>query len=140
LGVCRGLQLLNVCFGGSLYQDIETMHPQGLVHRNWEVYDQLFHEIALTPNGFLSGVYGDARTARVTSVHHQGIKRLGRDLVVEAVSTDDQMVEAIRLGGHEAFVLGVQWHPEFQDVPDPELLSSRALLQAFLNEVRRRRA
>ncbi|HYQ31478.1 MAG TPA: gamma-glutamyl-gamma-aminobutyrate hydrolase family protein [Polyangiaceae bacterium] len=140
LGVCRGLQVLNVCFGGSLYQDIETMHPQGLVHRNWEVYDQLFHDVALTPNGFLSDLYGGPRTARVTSVHHQGIKRLGRDLLVEAVSTNDQMVEAIRLGGGEAFVLGVQWHPEFQDAEDPELLSSRVLLQGFLNEVRRRRA
>jgi putative glutamine amidotransferase len=140
LGVCRGLQLLNVCFGGSLYQDIETMHPHGLVHRNWEVYDQLFHEITLAPSGFLSDAYGGPRTARVTSVHHQGIKRLGRDLLVEAVSVDDQMVEAIRLGGHDAFVLGVQWHPEFQDLPDPELLSSRVLLQSFLNEVRRRRA
>jgi len=140
LGVCRGLQVLNVCFGGSLYQDIETMHPQVFVHRNWEVYDQLFHDVALTPNGFLSDLYGGPRTARVTSVHHQGIKRLGRDLLVEAVSTNDQMVEAIRLGGGEAFVLGVQWHPEFQDAEDPELLSSRVLLQGFLNEVRRRRA
>lgn len=140
LGVCRGLQLLNVCFGGSLYQDIETMHPQGMVHRNWDVYDQLFHEIALTPNGFLANVYGGPRTARVTSVHHQGIKRLGSDLLVEAVSTSDGIVEAIRLRGDDAFVLGVQWHPEFQDAADPALLPSSALLQGFLNEVRRRRA
>ena len=139
LGVCRGLQLLNVCFGGSLYQDIETMHPQGLVHRNWEVYDQLFHDVTLTPNGYLAGLYGGPRTARVTSVHHQGIKRLGQDLLVEAVSTRDEMVEAISLRGGDAFVLGVQWHPEFQDPADPELLSSRALLRGFLNEVRRRR-
>jgi len=128
-----------VCFGGSLYQDIETMHPQGMVHRNWEIYDQLFHDVTLTPNGFLAGVYGGPRTARVTSVHHQGIKRLGRDLLVEAVSTSDEMVEAIRLRGDDAFVLGVQWHPEFQEPADPTLLSSRALLQSFLIEVRRRR-
>ncbi|HYP75006.1 MAG TPA: gamma-glutamyl-gamma-aminobutyrate hydrolase family protein [Polyangiaceae bacterium] len=140
LGVCRGLQLLNVCFGGSLYQDIETMHPHGLVHRNWEVYDQLFHDITLAPNGFLAAAYGGPRTARVTSVHHQGIKRLGRDLIVEALSTRDQIVEAIRLRDGQAFVLGVQWHPEFQDPADPTLLSSRVLLESFLNEVRRRRS
>jgi len=140
LGVCRGLQVLNVCFGGSLYQDIETMHPQGRVHRNWEVYDQLFHEVTLAPDGFLARIYGGPSTARVTSVHHQGIKRLGEDLLVEAVSTSDAIVEAIRLRGDEAFVLGVQWHPEFQDPADSSLLSSRPLLQGFLNEVRRRRA
>jgi len=140
LGVCRGLQVLNVCFGGSLYQDIETMHPEGLVHRNWEVYDQLFHDVALTPNGFLAELYGGPRTLRVSSVHHQGIKRLGQDLAVEAISTRDQIVEAIRLRDDRAFVLGVQWHPEFQDAADPTLLSSRTLLQGFLNEVRRRRA
>ncbi|HEX4404350.1 MAG TPA: gamma-glutamyl-gamma-aminobutyrate hydrolase family protein [Polyangia bacterium] len=140
LGVCRGLQVLNVCFGGSLYQDIQTMHPQGLVHRDWEVYDQLFHDVAIVSGGFLAGVYGGPRTARITSVHHQGIKRLGDNLIVEAVSTRDELVEAIRLRGDDAFVLGVQWHPEFQDTTDPTLLSSRTLLQGFLNEVRRRRA
>src|SRR3954468_4565668 len=106
-------------FGGSLYQDIETMPPQRLVHRNWEVYDQLFHDVTLTPNGFLASVYGGPRTARVTSVHHQGIKRLGNDLLVEAVSTSDGIVEAIRLRGDDAFVLGVQWPPEFQGAADP---------------------
>ena len=73
-------------------------------------------------------------------MHHQGIKRLGRDLLIEALSTNDEMVEAIRLASDEAFVLGVQWHPEFQDAADPRLLSSRVLLQSFLAEVRRRRA
>jgi len=140
LGVCRGLQVLNVCFGGSLYQDIETMHPRGHVHRDWQVYDQLFHDVTIAPGGFLAGLYGGPRTARVTSVHHQGIRRLGRDLIVEAVSTRDELVEAIRLRGDDAFVLGVQWHPEFQDTDDATLLSSRVLLQGFLSEVRRRRA
>lgn len=140
LGVCRGLQVLNVCFGGSLYQDIETMHPQGLVHRDWQVYDQLFHDVALTTGGFLAGLYGGPRAGRVTSVHHQGIRRLGDGLAVEAISTRDELVEAVRLRSDEAFVLGVQWHPEFQDAADPALLSSRVLLQGFLNEVRRRRA
>jgi putative glutamine amidotransferase len=56
------------------------------------------------------------------------------------VSTRDDLVEAIRLGRDDKFVLGVQWHPEFQDPADPALLPSRTLLQGFLNEVRRRRA
>lgn len=138
LGVCRGLQVLNVALGGSLYQDIETLHPRKKVHRNWEVYDQLFHEVRVERGSFLAGVYGD-RTGTVNSVHHQGIKDLGKGLVPEAFSAEDDLVEAIRYEG-EAFALGVQWHPEFQDPTNERLLSPDALINAFMNEVRARRA
>ncbi|HEX4458637.1 MAG TPA: gamma-glutamyl-gamma-aminobutyrate hydrolase family protein, partial [Polyangia bacterium] len=80
--------------------------------------------------------------SRINSVHHQGIKQLGRDLQVEALSPNDGMVEAVRLAG-DAFVMGVQWHPEFQNEQnesDATLLSPRTLLTGFLDEVRRRRA
>lgn len=138
LGVCRGLQVINVALGGSLYQDIETMHPKKKMHRNWELYDQLFHDVRVEKGSFLSGFY-DARVGTVNSVHHQGIKQLGKGLVSEAVSTEDDLVEAIRYDG-KPFVLGVQWHPEFQDPKNERLLSPNALIQAFMNEVRARRA
>jgi putative glutamine amidotransferase len=138
LGICRGLQIINVCFGGSLYQDIPTLHPKGMIHRDGEIYDQLFHDLELTDGGSLSRLYDGARTARINSVHHQGIKRLGEGLQVEAVSPHDELIEAIRLKG-DAFVMGVQWHPEFQDQNDQTLLSPRTLLSGFLDEVRRRR-
>jgi putative glutamine amidotransferase len=94
LGVCRGAQLINVAFGGTLYQDIETQIPAALVHRNWDIYDQLFHEIDLVPGSGLARMSKQLRV-KVNSVHHQAIKDLGRGLVVEARSSLDRVAEAI---------------------------------------------
>jgi putative glutamine amidotransferase len=148
LGVCRGLQVINVCLGGSLMQDIPTMHATSTVHRDAKVYERLFHDVNIKPNTWLSGVYGGAITSRINTVHHQCIKQLGRGLVVEAVSTSDDIIEAVRYMGQAPvssaervpFVLGVQWHPEFQDPSDTSLLSPGLLLSRYLDEVRSRRA
>ena len=79
LGVCRGAQVLNVTLGGTLFQDIETLHPGRRVHRNWEVYDQHAHELAIEPGSALARWYaGAARPPLVNSVHHQGLNRLGK--------------------------------------------------------------
>jgi putative glutamine amidotransferase len=142
LGACRGLQVINVTLGGSLWQDIQTQHPKRQVHRNWEVYDQLFHDIEVKSDSWLSDVAGGARVARVNSVHHQGIKVLGQGLVAEAHALADGMVEAVRYtgGGEQGpFVYGVQWHPEFMDPADEKLLSPTRLFGAFVEEVRARR-
>ncbi len=138
LGVCRGAQVINVALGGSLYQDIQTMHPKRQVHRNWELYDQLFHDIEVKEGSWLAEVAGGARVRRVNSVHHQGLKTLGRGLVVEATALSDDMIEAVRYQGGP-FVYGVQWHPEFHAAGDERLLDSKRLLGAFLEEVRARR-
>jgi putative glutamine amidotransferase len=146
LGVCRGTQVLNVALGGSLYQDIETLHEHKRVHRNWEVYDQHAHEVAVEPQSWLGGWYGatpEHFTYKVNSVHHQGIKALGKGLVVEARSLPDGIVEAIRyepIGAPaQSWVYGVQWHPEFMQQPspdrDPEMMDPRPLLQGFLAAV-----
>ncbi len=157
LGVCRGTQVINVALGGSLYQDIELEHEHAdkRVHRLWEVYDQHAHEILIEPGSWLQRWYGgDRPRARVNSVHHQGIRRLGRGLVVEARSIPDGIVEAVRLdpGGEQGpWVYGVQWHPEFMQPVPPggpitppaeakDLLDSQVLLQAFLRAVEARRA
>lgn len=148
LGVCRGAQVLNVALGGSLYQDIATQHEAGHVHRNWDIYDQHGHAVAVEPGSRLARWYGfsgaEPVQARTNSVHHQGVKRLGRDLVVEARSVPDGIVEAMRyegrVNGRQPFAYGVQWHPEFmQQDRGPGLLDSRTLLRAFLDEVRSHR-
>lgn len=131
LGVCRGLQILNVAMGGSLYQDINTQIPESRVHRDWEIYDQNFHNIRLVRPSHLAKLYSTTAIARVCSVHHQGIKALGKGLVVEAHSVDDDIVEAIRLPG-PTWVYGVQWHPEWHDANDLSLMDSRPLLRDFL--------
>jgi putative glutamine amidotransferase len=137
--------VLNVALGGSLYQDIELQHEHKKVHRSWDVYDQHAHEIALEPDSWLGRWYGgDKPTVRVNSVHHQGIKTLGRDLVVEARAIPDGVVEAVRYqpaGENAPWMYGVQWHPEFMQQPAaPDLLDPKVLLGAFLQAVDARRS
>ena len=102
LGVCRGHQLVNVYFGGSLFQDIET----GETHAQRDGIDR-DHDTAVLPGSFLHGLYGDR--VFVNSAHHQAVKELAGGL--EAVQwAEDGIVEAMR---HRALpVFAVQWHPE----------------------------
>jgi putative glutamine amidotransferase len=128
LGICRGAQLLNVAFGGTLYQDLGTQRPGSPVHRDWDLYDQNFHGLRL--GGRLAGLAG-ASDARVNSVHHQAVRELGAGLVAEAYSREDGLVEAFRAvdGPH---LFAVQWHPEFQDPGDAGLLDGTVFLKDFL--------
>ena len=131
LGICRGLQLINVVMGGTLHQDV-------VGHRNWEEYDHLQHDIRIEPQSLLAKAYGGIAGARVNSVHHQAIKQLGVGLVAEAMSPDG-IVEAIRFApsgddDDAPFVYAVQWHPEFQDPADRDLLSAVPLRDLFLSE------
>lgn len=139
LGVCRGAQLINVGLGGTLYQDIGTQRPEAQPHRDWEVYDMLHHPVRLEPGGLLAQLYPHVTsTTHVNSVHHQGVKNLGRGLQVQATS-DDGMIEAILWTESRSYVLGVQWHPEYHDPRDSSLLSSQPILENYLREVAQRR-
>jgi putative glutamine amidotransferase len=110
-GICRGLQLINVAYGGTLYQDISTQKPGARTHRDAGAYDLHFHEVDVLPGTRLAALLGAPRH-RINSVHHQGIKDLAAGFTVEAVSPDDGVIEAIRHEGRE-WVSAVQWHPEF---------------------------
>ena len=132
LGVCRGLQLINVAFGGTLYQDIPTQRPEALKHVDAELYDLYRHDLLIHPDTWLAARYPDLKHPRVCSIHHQAIDKLGGDLVVEAEG-EDGIVEAINWKG-AGFVMGVQWHPEFHP-QGGELLDSAPLLKGFLEEV-----
>jgi putative glutamine amidotransferase len=139
LGICRGLQLINVAFGGTLYQDIVTQRTGSHVHHhNPNTFDQHFHRIAFVPGSGLAQHYSDLASVRVNSIHHQAVKVLGKELAVEALSVPDDIIEAIRWQG-KSYVRGVQWHPEFHDPSDPELLDGRPLLREFLAEAERTR-
>jgi len=131
LGICRGLQLINVAFGGTLYQDIESQHRDGGEHVDLEAYDDHTHMISIVAGSGLSGLYPGVGEARVNSIHHQAVRFLGKGLAVEAVSVPDRVVEAIR-GKGASFVVGVQWHPEFHDPGNPALLNGDPLLREFL--------
>ena len=138
-GICRGLQMINVSFGGSLWQDIGTQRPEAMEHRVLGRYEQHFHGVEFVPGTHLAGLYPGLRQARTNSIHHQGIKQLAPGFVVEARCPDDGMVEAIRRPG-EGYLAGVQWHPEFHRPGDAHTLDDTPILQDFLAACRRARA
>jgi putative glutamine amidotransferase len=130
-GVCRGLQLLNVAFGGTLYQDIKTQRPEALTHRDAALYDELFHRVDFEPGTRLATLYAGQAGATVNSVHHQGIKDLAGDFTIEARCPDDGTIEAVRWRG-ASYVAAVQWHPEFHtDKTEPGLIDDGPLLADF---------
>ena len=137
LGICRGLQLINVALGGSLYQDIATEYPHAIPHVDAVLYDRHRHSVQIEENSRLARLYGENYVHLVNSIHHQAIKRLGRDSEVEAVSDTDGIIEAIRMRG-ECYVTGFQWHPEFH-APTSDLLDSGPILDDFLAAAEKQR-
>ena len=129
-GVCRGLQLINVAFGGTLYQDIATQRPEAVAHRDADTYDQHFHQLEILPGTRLGTLLAGVDSHKINSIHHQGIKDLAPGFVVEARCPEDGMVEAIR-GIGPAYVAAVQWHPEFHQ-PGLGTLDDTPLLIDFL--------
>ena len=131
-GVCRGLQLLNVAYGGTLFQDIETQIPQALRHRDAQVYDNNFHGVEFVPGSRLAALYPNDERVTVNSIHHQAIKDLAPGFEVEAMSHEDGIVEAIRrTDAGQAYVAAVQWHPEFH-LAGSDTIDDAALLEDFL--------
>ncbi|SIQ69917.1 gamma-glutamyl-gamma-aminobutyrate hydrolase family protein [Pseudacidovorax sp. RU35E] len=136
-GVCRGLQLINVAFGGSLYQDIEEQHghPETLRHRDPVAYDQNFHGIEIVPGTRLAQMYPGVAQARVNSIHHQGIKKLASGFEVEAWSLPDRVPEAIRRRpdqGSHSYIAATQWHPEFHKYGTTDTINDTPILHDFL--------
>jgi len=136
LGICRGCQLLNVAFGGTLYQDIATEVPNATPHVH-DLYDKNTHELMFMPNSKLGNLFPQ-NTGLVNSIHHQAVKTLGKGIVIEAVSKNDNIVEAIRLR-ESKFVVGLQWHPEFHSASDSNLLDCTPILDSFLRAARETR-
>lgn len=122
LGICRGHQMLNVALGGSLVQDLPSMRPSEITHRDQEAYDLLGHHITIASNTHLSRLIGD-QAQWVNSVHHQGIKQLSASLTATAFAPDG-VIEAVEGEG----CLGVQWHPEWMQ--DKE--SGRAIFRDLI--------
>lgn len=135
-GVCRGLQLLNVAYGGTLYQDIATQVPDSLSHRDASVYDRNFHPVDIVPGSRLAQLYPGQQRVKVNSIHHQAIKDLADGFVTEAVSREDGLIEAIRRpDAGKPYMAAVQWHPEFHQ-PGSDAIDDAALLEDFLAAAR----
>jgi putative glutamine amidotransferase len=143
LAICRGFQEVNVAFGGRLHQKVHEV--AGMMDHRENQDDPLdaqyapSHEVLLTPGGVLAGIAGTG-TVRVNSLHGQGIAHLGAGLTVEATAPDG-LIEAYRrdsdLTAGDAFVLAVQWHPEWRVV---ENSFYHGIFRAFGDACRRRAA
>lgn len=137
--VCRGIQELNVAFGGTLHQRVQDV-PGLIDHRENKAKPRAAqyepaHAVALTPGGLLAGLAGAGATEiMVNSLHAQAIDRPGDGLAVEATAPDG-LIEAVRVEGAPAFALGVQWHPEWRVRDNP---FSLALFEAFGDAARAR--
>lgn len=139
LGICRGFQLMNVYFGGSLYQDIPSQVPGSGAHRSAEQYDKINHPIRLQSETLLERLYGHIRQPLVNTVHHQGIKELGGNLDVYARS-EDGFIEAFGYNKEpEGKVMGVQWHPEFSHTQAGILLDEELIFNVFYNYAKQNR-
>ena len=136
LGVCRGLQLLNVAAGGTLYQDLAEQLPRSMKHDYFPfggstfTRDYLAHEVTVAEGSRLARVFG-AGAVRVNSMHHQGIRTLGQGLVATAHAPDG-LVEGIECEDGR-WIVGVQWHPEALTDGDAK---SRDLFSEFIEAAR----
>ena len=110
LGICRGIQLMNVCYGGTLYQDLPSEYGSGVEHHMKPPYDRVAHMVDVRKNTPLYDAVGKERIG-VNSYHHQAINELSPAFEAMAVS-EDGLIEAIFMPGKK-YVAGVQWHPEF---------------------------
>jgi putative glutamine amidotransferase len=118
--ICRGIQMLNVATGGTLYQDIASDIPSALCHSQKGAGWYASHTIDIVPDSRLHQIIGNT-TARVNSFHHQAVKDVGEGLTITA-RTKDGVIEAIESPTHR-FALGVQYHPEMMWERHPDALN-----------------
>ena len=123
LGICGGMQFINVFHGGSLVQDIKALLPDALDHEKGNV-----HAVSAASDTFLGGIVGK-KEFNVKSYHHQAVKRVGDGLRSSAFAPDG-VVEGLE--SPDGRVMGVQWHPELEDTR-----VSRAVFSRFISEARR---
>ncbi len=115
-GICRGIQIINVLCGGSLYQDLPEQHPSGTDHHMHPPYDRVCHNVELTPGQPLEKLLRQSILG-VNSYHHQAVKQLGTNLEIMAKS-EDGLVEGVYIPAKK-YIRAVQWHPEYHYRKDP---------------------
>jgi putative glutamine amidotransferase len=131
LAICRGPQVLNVAFGGTLIQDIPSQVPGALKHNADEERASRVHDVSIEPGSLTAKAIG-ATEVSVNSLHHQSIRDVAPGFVVSATAPDG-IVEAIEWDGDDWWALAVQWHPEeMNDSPEPW---DRGLFRAFADRL-----
>lgn len=117
LGICKGMQFLNIYFGGTLYQDLSCREEKSYLHQ--QEYDRTYpvHAVSLAEGSGLREILGEA-SVRTNTMHHQAVDRVGEGLTVSAVA-EDGIIEGIE--SRDARIIGVQWHPEELTETVPEM-------------------
>ena len=130
IGICRGIQVMNVMLGGTLYQDIASQREKYVVHSEGPVFEKMLHTVDIIEGTPLADIIPE-KTINVNSVHHQAIKDIAPSLEAMAIS-EDGLIEAVYAPDHPFFV-GVQWHPEGSFNVDE---NSRRIFKAFTDVVK----
>ncbi len=132
LGICRGIQSLNVAYGGSLYQDLVEQRPKPTNnHSRCGAFYRRYHDVTIHKGTRLYEIIGKERI-NVSTAHHQAIKDLGKELQPNSVSVGDDVIEGVEVPGTR-FVLAVQWHPEVMPEKDD---NTRRLAAAFVQALK----
>lgn len=126
LGICRGIQLINVAMGGTLYQDLPSEYPTDIEHHQSPPYNSPVHSVDIIEHSPLYELL-KVRTLMVNSYHHQAIHMLAPKALAMAVS-EDGLIEAVCIP-EKKFIWGIQWHPEFSYQTDK---NSRAIFSEFI--------
>ena len=129
LGICRGVQFMNACFGGTLYQDLDKEFNSSIDHHMTPPYDRAVHEVNIRKDSFLYSILGKEKIG-VNSYHHQAVKDLSPEFANSAIS-EDGIVEGIEMPS-KRFIVGVQWHPELTYLRDE---NSQKLIKAFVDAI-----
>jgi putative glutamine amidotransferase len=137
LGICGGMQIINVAFGGTLFQDILEERPGSRDHQQDAPRKRPVHQVTISPGTKLYRIISGRKSGkplkiRVNSTHHQAVKDLGEGIIVSAAAADG-VIEAIESERH-GFMVGVQWHPELLY---PMFKEQSRLIRAFVREAKK---
>jgi putative glutamine amidotransferase len=135
LAICRGVQVVNVALGGSLVQDLPSERPSAVAHDGQADRADRVHEVRIAEGSRLAGAVGTT-VARINSMHHQAVSRVGDGLAAVAHAPDG-VIEGLEWKVDEWWMTGVQWHPEELTATSEDW--DRALFEAFAAAVRARR-
>lgn len=136
LGICRGQQIINVAFGGTLYQDLSLYSPSlAIKHSQEEPWDQATHRIRLVPKSMLHQIFNHSEVL-TNSYHHQAVKDVAPGFSV-AASSEDGIIEALEKNDPSSWIVSVQWHPELMIYNSSQMLP---LFRALISEARSHRS
>lgn len=131
--ICRGVQVLNVYLGGTLYQDLATEQPGDVLHEQATPWSTKSHVVSVQQDSLLHSIVG-VDTFSINSFHHQAIKQVAPTLRVVA-RAEDGLVEAVESTDNAHWMLGVQWHPERHEASAEDTDPDRMLFAAFRDAV-----